>query len=127
MLSGRNGLSSIPLPPSLHGAKHGLGATHRSTVSCDAGAPEPQHRCIHHEGQLIMRAILGAVLVAGTVVALAGQTATYVPKQSDRPEPVTGDEPGFRSIFDGKVLAGWEGNPTYWRVENGTLVGEITP
>jgi hypothetical protein len=40
---------------------------------------------------------------------------------------VSGDEPGFESIFDGKSLAGWEGNPTYWRVEGGALVGEITP
>jgi len=40
---------------------------------------------------------------------------------------VAGDEPGFRSIFDGRSLAGWEGNPTYWRAENGALVGAITP
>jgi hypothetical protein len=40
---------------------------------------------------------------------------------------LAGDEPGFQSIFDGKTLAGWEGNPTYWRAENGVLIGEITP
>jgi hypothetical protein len=34
---------------------------------------------------------------------------------------------GFIKIFDGKTLKGWEGDPTYWRVENGNLVGEITP
>ena len=34
---------------------------------------------------------------------------------------------GFVKIFDGKTLTGWEGDPTYWRVENGHLVGEITP
>lgn len=34
---------------------------------------------------------------------------------------------GFVQIFDGKTLKGWEGDPTYWRVENGNLVGEITP
>ena len=33
----------------------------------------------------------------------------------------------FVSIFDGKTLDGWEGDPVYWRVENGNLVGEITP
>ena len=33
----------------------------------------------------------------------------------------------FRPIFDGKSLASWQGDPTYWRVENGCLVGEITP
>lgn len=30
-------------------------------------------------------------------------------------------------IFDGKTLNGWEGDTNYWRVENGHLVGEITP
>jgi len=30
-------------------------------------------------------------------------------------------------IFDGKTLNGWKGDPTYWRVENECLVGEITP
>lgn len=39
----------------------------------------------------------------------------------------TGSEKGYTKIFDGKTLNGWEGDPTYWRVENGNLVGEITP
>jgi hypothetical protein len=34
---------------------------------------------------------------------------------------------GFVPIFDGKTLKGWEGDPTYWRVEDGCLLGEITP
>ncbi|WP_035807105.1 3-keto-disaccharide hydrolase [Lunatimonas lonarensis] len=33
---------------------------------------------------------------------------------------------GFKSIFNGKSLKGWEGDPTYWRVENGVIVGELT-
>jgi hypothetical protein len=33
----------------------------------------------------------------------------------------------FRSIFDGATLSGWEGNPAYWRVENGVIIGETTP
>ncbi|RDC62543.1 3-keto-disaccharide hydrolase [Adhaeribacter pallidiroseus] len=37
------------------------------------------------------------------------------------------DKEGFTAIFDGKTLQGWEGDPTYWRVEEGALVGEITP
>jgi hypothetical protein len=36
-------------------------------------------------------------------------------------------EDGFVQIFDGKTLEGWEGDTNYWRVENGSLVGEITP
>ncbi len=37
------------------------------------------------------------------------------------------NEKGFKSIFDEKTLNGWEGDTKYWRVENGNLVGEITP
>jgi hypothetical protein len=51
----------------------------------------------------------------------------YVPKQSDRPEALAGDEDGFQSIFDGRTLNGWEGDPSYWRVANGVMTGEITP
>lgn len=61
---------------------------------------------------------------AASALALAQEP--YVPKQSDRPEPLTGEEPGFESIFDG-TLKGWEGDPKYWRAEGGELVGEITP
>jgi hypothetical protein len=62
-----------------------------------------------------------------TIASAGAQNAPYVPKQSDRPEPLAGDEAGFESIFDGKTLAGGEGDPAYWRVDNGALVGEITP
>ncbi len=67
--------------------------------------------------------------IAGLVPAFAqqGSKERYVPKQSDRPTPIDGDEAGFKAIFDGNTLDGWEGDPTYWRVENGVLVGEITP
>jgi hypothetical protein len=65
--------------------------------------------------------------VVGAAAAAAQQPGAYVPKQSDRPEPSTEDEAGFRPIFDGKTLNGWEGDPKYWRVEDGSLVGEITP
>lgn len=34
---------------------------------------------------------------------------------------------GFESIFNGKTLDGWDGDPKYWRAEDGVLVGEVTP
>ena len=33
---------------------------------------------------------------------------------------------GFVSIFNGKDLTGWEGNPALWKVENGSIVGATT-
>ena len=35
-------------------------------------------------------------------------------------------EAGFEFIFDGKTLKDWEGDSTYWRVEDGAIVGEAT-
>jgi hypothetical protein len=35
--------------------------------------------------------------------------------------------PGFSNIFDGQSLQGWDGDPAYWRVENGAIVGETKP
>jgi hypothetical protein len=31
------------------------------------------------------------------------------------------------SLFNGRDLTGWNGDPEYWRVENGAIVGETTP
>ncbi len=37
------------------------------------------------------------------------------------------DHTGYVSLFDGVSLKGWDGNPKFWRVENGAIVGESTP
>ena len=70
---------------------------------------------------------VSTLAAAGSLCASGQQTEPYVPKQSDRPQPVQGDEPGFRSIFDGKSFDAWEGDPKYWRIEGGVMTGEITP
>jgi hypothetical protein len=36
------------------------------------------------------------------------------------------DSDGWQYIFNGETLEGWEGDPTYWRVEDGSIVGEVT-
>ena len=36
------------------------------------------------------------------------------------------DREGFQPLFDGSTLNGWDGNPAFWRVEGGTIVGETT-
>lgn len=35
-------------------------------------------------------------------------------------------EAGFKEIFDGKSLAGWDCDPDFWKAENGEIVGETT-
>ncbi len=46
---------------------------------------------------------------------------------SEKPieELVVNDD--FVQIFDGQTLEGWSGDTSYWRVENGNLIGEVTP
>ena len=36
------------------------------------------------------------------------------------------DKEGFVSIFDGKSLKDWDGNPKFWRVEDGAITGQTT-
>lgn len=48
-------------------------------------------------------------------------------QQQSQPQKDVPDETGFVSIFDGKTMTGWEGDTTYWRVEGGSLIGEIVP
>ncbi len=43
------------------------------------------------------------------------------------PEPLNFDDRrGYVSLFDGVSLKGWDGNPKFWRVEGGAIVGEST-
>ena len=36
------------------------------------------------------------------------------------------DHTGFQQIFDGVSMKGWDGDPAYWRAENGSLIGQTT-
>jgi len=49
-----------------------------------------------------------------------------VPRESWRRAPVADDATGFTPVFDGKTLAGWDGDPKIWRAENGEIIGETT-
>ena len=57
-------------------------------------------------------------LVALTGLKLTAQTATLpvVAAAAD-------SDAGFVSMFDGSSLNGWDGDPKYWRVETGVIVG----
>lgn len=36
------------------------------------------------------------------------------------------DEEGFKPLFDGKTLEGWDGNEKFWKVEDGAITGQTT-
>jgi len=59
--------------------------------------------------------------------ALAALTAPAVQAQSELSN--LGDhsvEPGFRRIFNGIDLTGWDGNPKFWSVKDGAITGQTT-
>jgi hypothetical protein len=60
------------------------------------------------------------------VAWLVGAGGTYGTGFTE-PEPMDfEDHRGYVSLFDGVSLKGWDGNPKFWRVENGAIVGEST-
>lgn len=63
------------------------------------------------------------MLLCGVLWSVQGR----LPAPHAQQTAATVDETGFELIFDGKTLKGWEGETKYWRVENGNLVGEVTP
>lgn len=58
------------------------------------------------QGRLLLGLFFAAVVAIGTQARL-GQAG----------------EEGFRPLFDGKTLAGWEGDPRFWSVKDGVIVG----
>lgn len=70
---------------------------------------------LKQNGRYPLAAVTLSLLLMGSIgTSCSGQQKTQTEK-------------GFVSIFDGKTLKNWDGDPTYWRVEDGTLTGEITP
>jgi hypothetical protein len=93
-----------------------------------------------------MRRIAVALLSAAVVVVNLWATGVAPTTPQQQPPPGQGrgegrgrggglsfpsaipfeDRTGFVQIFDGVSLKNWDGDPTFWRVENGALVGEST-
>jgi Domain of Unknown Function (DUF1080) len=59
---------------------------------------------------------------------LVGASSSFSKLTKVEGQAVAGaDELGFEAIFDGKTLQGWDGDARVWRVENGAIVGEVSP
>ena len=76
-------------------------------------------------------------------IAIALVWIAVVPLAAQQPQPrapgrgaggprgaeplVMDDATGFQPIFDGKTLKGWDGDPAFWKVADGAIVGQSTP
>jgi len=102
----------------------------------------PQSRLSHAVIGMAIGLGLGAVLQHDTGAAPQSAPAQQQPpattaQQPPRPggrlaftEPAPfdfNDHDGYVSLFDGVSLKGWDGNPKFWRVEDGAITGESTP
>lgn len=56
-----------------------------------------------------------AFLTAALAIFVCGLTA---------PHSLAAEEPGFIPLFNGKDLAGWEGDTKLWKVQDGAIVGD---
>jgi Spy/CpxP family protein refolding chaperone len=67
-------------------------------------------------------------LAPAQLTALIAMGGVIVSGSFSEPQPYNfNDHTGYVSLFDGKTLKGWDGNPKFWRVEDGAMVGESTP
>src|SRR5690606_11705817 len=60
--------------------------------------------CFHHDSRGLLVAVALVLLGGGWTVARA-------------------EEEGYRSLFNGKDLTDWDGNPELWTVQDGALTG----
>jgi hypothetical protein len=72
---------------------------------------------MHRRWLQAVTGLAGPALVALTVLGLCLTAASA--RAAD-------GEQGFKSLFDGKTLTGWEGNPDNWRVEDGVITGDTS-
>lgn len=59
-------------------------------------------------------------------MSLAVAVALAIPAFVMSPTASAQDEAGYESIFDGKTLDGWDGNPDFWSVQDGAITGTTT-
>ncbi|MGZ3872580.1 MAG: family 16 glycoside hydrolase, partial [Mucilaginibacter sp.] len=77
----------------------------------------------------IANTLLACLLLTAFKPASAQNHATNTPNVPGFTQPAPldfNDHEGYVSLFNGKNLEGWDGNPKFWRVEEGAIVGEST-
>jgi hypothetical protein len=73
----------------------------------------------------ILKSLTG--ICAILVIAACNNSSETPVADNKEAKDSTATAGGFTEMFDGKTLNGWKGDTAYWRVENGEIVGEVTP
>lgn len=80
----------------------------------------------HHLMKNILKITSMLAISALTFACGSGQQKEEAATVQEESPAKAESNDGFIKIFDGESLNGWDGDATYWRVENGAIVGEIT-
>src|SRR5947209_18270089 len=84
-------------------------------------------RNAHRAWQGALRVLILGVFSSAVVLSRLKPQTSAEHAQSPQRSPVEPlEETGFVSIFDGKTLNGWDGDPDFWRVEDGAIVGQTS-
>jgi hypothetical protein len=76
---------------------------------------------------IVTLALVAALRIGADSIAGAPQGRGRGGPPPVRPSPLAAaDHTGFVSIFDGS-LKNWDGDPAFWRADNGSLIGESSP
>ncbi len=65
-----------------------------------------------------------ALTMAGTFVSLSTSATTVFAQEASTKAPAEAGE--MKSLFNGKDLTGWDGDPRLWSVKDGVIHGETT-
>jgi hypothetical protein len=73
-----------------------------------------------------------SLLLLCLALSAQAQVATNNPTRPvlhfTEPDPLDfSNHDGYVSLFDGQSLKGWDGNPKFWSVHDGSIVGQSTP
>lgn len=78
--------------------------------------------------QKYLRALVaGAILMAESPVVFGQEGSPIEPRGNLTLLDDRRAEAGFQKIFNGHDLAGWEGEPVLWFVQDGAITGQTTP
>src|SRR5687768_7526321 len=67
-----------------------------------------------------------ALAIAGTLSVVPALNLFADQKAAAPAAAGAQDEAGFKPIFGGKSLDGWDGDPKFWSVKDGAITGQTT-
>jgi hypothetical protein len=76
------------------------------------------------DGKKMMRSKLIFAMLSTLIV---GTLMLECPTTQAQEAATADPSPAKESLFNGNDLEGWDGDPRFWRVEKGELIGETTP